>query len=225
MTGRRVKLNLGCGLVRPDGWTNTDSSLNSLLQKFPLGKGLARRLSRTVYDAGNATYMNLNRPWPYGDESVDVVYASHLFEHLTRKHATLFLNEAYRTLKPGGVIRLVVPDLQQLAREYVTRAESGDPEASHEFLYCLNLHRDGQYGDGRRLPVRVVNRLQAFPSQHKYMYDRLSLRARLEAAGFVDLLDGRYGESQHLAGEIQEVENTAEGVPSVYVEGLKRAAR
>jgi ubiquinone/menaquinone biosynthesis C-methylase UbiE len=166
--------------------------------------------------------MNLNRPWPYADGSVDVVYASHLFEHLTRRHASLFLSEAYRTLRRGGVIRLVVPDLQQLAREYVDRAEAGDAAASHDFLYCLNLHRDGQYGEGRRLPVRLVNRLQAFPSQHKYMYDRLSLRARLEEAGFTDLRNGSYGQSQHLADEIAEVENTAEGVPSVYVEGLKQ---
>ena len=224
MTARRVKLNLGCGLVRPVGWTNTDSSLNSLIQKSAVGRRIARGLSRTVYDAGNATYMNLNRPWPFADRSVDVVYASHLFEHLTRRHASIFLKEAFRTLRPGGVIRLVVPDLQELARRYVEQTGAGNADASHEFLYCLNLHRDGQYGDDRRIPVRLVNRLQAYPSQHKYMYDRLSLGKRLSEAGFVELLDGSYGVSHHLAGEIAEVENTAEGVPSVYVEGLKGGA-
>src|SRR5437762_9349895 len=105
-----IKLNLGCGAVRPTGWVNTDSSLNAHLQRMPVVGRLVQKVFKTVeYNSNNLVYMNLNKRWPYSDGSVDIVYASHLFEHLTLAAAELFLNEAYRCLKPGGIIRLVVP--------------------------------------------------------------------------------------------------------------------
>lgn len=211
-------------MVRPPGWINTDSSFNSMLQGFPLvGKRLAKLFSSTTYENSNAVYMDVRRRWSFGDETVDVVYASHLLEHLAVGDAERFLREAFRVLKPGGVVRLVVPDLYEISRVYVEEFESENAAASTPFLHCLNLHREGQYGENRSRMVRLVAALQGYPSQHKYMYDRYSLAALLRRLGYVDLEEGRYGESVHLAEEVSEVENTAEGVPSVYLEGKKPA--
>jgi predicted SAM-dependent methyltransferase len=219
---RRLKLNLGCGMVRPAGWVNTDSSLNSLLQALPLGKRVARRFSRVEYVENNASFMNLNRRWRgVASGTVDVVYASHLLEHLTRATAQRFLSEAYRSLRPGGVIRIVVPDLYALSRRYVDAVDRGESGAADEFLYCLNLHQDGQYPPERPRVLRLVSYLQKYPSQHKYMYDRFTLPELMRSSGFVGLREGRYAESHYLAAEISEVENTAEGVPSIYWDGLK----
>jgi len=87
---QRVLINLGCGQTRPVGWINTDSSLNSLLQSFPLIQRVLRNNSNAiVYASNNARYMNLNNPWKFASESVDVVYASHVFEHLSLSSACL----------------------------------------------------------------------------------------------------------------------------------------
>jgi len=88
----QIKLNLGCGSVRPVGWINTDSSLNVNIQKIPvIGKRVSKLFNPIEYSDTNVHYMNLNKPWKYRDNSVDIVYASHLFEHLTLKSAILLL--------------------------------------------------------------------------------------------------------------------------------------
>lgn len=106
----KLKLNLGCGAIRPDGWLNMDSSFNSLLQRLPFGKFLARSFGSNEYET-SAHYINLNRKWRFKSSSVSVVYASHLFEHLKPLRAKSFLDEANRCLCREGSIRIVVPDL------------------------------------------------------------------------------------------------------------------
>lgn len=109
-----LKLNLGCWAGRPKGWINTDSSINANLQKIPIvGKRISNLFNPIGYSDTNLMYMNLNKSWKYSDDSVDIVYASHLFEHLSLSSARFFLTESLRVLKPGGVIRIVVRDLYE----------------------------------------------------------------------------------------------------------------
>lgn len=52
--------------------------------------------------------VDLNKmPWPWSDESVDGIYASHIVEHFLDQQA--FIAECYRILKPGGFLRIVGP--------------------------------------------------------------------------------------------------------------------
>lgn len=66
---------------------------------------------------------DLNKPLPFEDESFDVVYHSHLLEHFPQSRAPVFTGECFRILKPGGIIRVVVPDLEQIARWYLKMFE------------------------------------------------------------------------------------------------------
>lgn len=139
---KRVLLNVGCGAVRPPNWINTDSSINASIQKIPFGgKSLAKKIIKSsVYESDNVKYMNLNKYWRFDDESVDVIYASHIFEHLSEKATRIFLIESLRVLKIGGVLRLAVPDLYKLSKKYLTSYEKKEESASHNFLHSLNLH-------------------------------------------------------------------------------------
>lgn len=67
---------------------------------------------------------DLRRGVPYPDESFDVVYHSHVLEHFPRKDGEAFLIECRRVLKPGGILRVAVPDLEQIAREYLKALEN-----------------------------------------------------------------------------------------------------
>jgi predicted SAM-dependent methyltransferase len=217
----RVLLNVGCGQTRPGNWINTDCSLNSLAQRWRLTRKIARRLVKSVaYESSNAEYMNLNRKWPWRENSVDVVYGSHVFEHLTLKSSDFFLTEARRVLKPNGCIRLVVPDLLQLARRYLEEIGEGDPKASHSFLYAMNLHLENTPLAKNRL-FRLIHWCQGYPHQHKYMYDSFSLTHRLQSADFVEIRQTGYGQSGYIP-EIRDVEFSAEGIPAIYVEAKKR---
>jgi predicted SAM-dependent methyltransferase len=218
-----MKLNLGCGSVRPKNWINTDSSLNANIQKIPvIGKAIARLFNPIEYNDSNIVYMNLNRPWKYNDNSVEVVYASHLFEHLTVKSANLFLSEAYRCLKPGGVIRIVVPDLYQICKRYIEEYESScEPkvDTTKFIMWAINMHREGQYGSIGLLK-KIILEWQGYPHQHKFMYDKNSLSTKFKEYNFSQLTLSSYGESNFIA-EINDVEGTKESYLSVYLEAKK----
>lgn len=94
-------LNLGCGRRFNDAWTNVNF--------ISTGKGVIAH--------------NLTKGIPFPDDSFDVVYHSHLLEHFTRSAAKDFLKECYRVLRPQGVLRVVVPDLEQIARTYIKALE------------------------------------------------------------------------------------------------------
>ncbi|HLP62689.1 MAG TPA: methyltransferase domain-containing protein, partial [Candidatus Deferrimicrobium sp.] len=56
---------------------------------------------------------------PYRDQSFQAVYCSHMLEHLDRDAAAAFAREVFRILKKNGIFRVLVPDLEQMARLYL----------------------------------------------------------------------------------------------------------
>src|SRR5258708_4965760 len=94
-------LNLGCGTRFHSEWTNVDfvSSHPSILSH------------------------NLLNGIPFPDETFDVLYHSHLLEHLPKSAAPAFMQECYRVLRPEGVHRVAVPDLERIARVYLETLE------------------------------------------------------------------------------------------------------
>lgn len=83
--------------------------------------------------------LDLRRRTPFADASFEVVYHSHVLEHLSRQQAVTFLEECFRILKRGGIIRVAVPDLEKIARLYIDsleKARVGIPGAAdnHEWM-------------------------------------------------------------------------------------------
>jgi len=99
-------LNLGCGSRFHLGWENVDM--------YPYGPGVR------VHD--------LTKRTPYDDETFDVVYHSHVLEHFPRRQALSFLQECRRILKSGGVVRVVVPDLERITRLYIESLEKASTD-------------------------------------------------------------------------------------------------
>jgi predicted SAM-dependent methyltransferase len=111
-------INLGCGRRYHHDWTNIDFTST--------GEGVIAH--------------NLSQGIPFPDGSFDVVYHSHLLEHFSRKNAELFLKECYRVLCPKGILRVVVPDLEQIARTYLTaleKASAGSQEWHYNYEWIL----------------------------------------------------------------------------------------
>jgi predicted SAM-dependent methyltransferase len=113
-------VNLGCGLRFDRDWINFDM--------FPADEGVRKA--------------NFLRGIPLASGSADVVYHSHVLEHLELDAARDFLKECLRVLRPGGIIRVVVPDLEQIVREYLRtldgrRSGSRSP-ADHQWM-CIEL--------------------------------------------------------------------------------------
>jgi predicted SAM-dependent methyltransferase len=133
-----LKLNLGCGArIHPD-WVNIDFSQRAVLQRIGV---LQRWFGRPP-----ASYLNhdLRNGIPFADGSACMIYSSHLIEHLARMQAKSLLKEIHRVLCPEGVVRLVVPDLEHLARTYIqaldaVRRNEAEGELQHEWAILLLL--------------------------------------------------------------------------------------
>ena len=120
----RALINLGCGTHMHPDWNNLDFSvyarfrphmwLVSILRQVGLiSPERYAQFSKVVQDIIS---WDLSRGIPFGEETFDVLYHSHLLEHIDREDAPDFVVECYRVLKPGGVIRVVVPDLETTFR-------------------------------------------------------------------------------------------------------------
>jgi predicted SAM-dependent methyltransferase len=183
---RVLRVNVGCGPSPTPGWANVDNSLSVALARLPRGcTALLERLGVLRAEQGRvvrvARETGIRRGTadrlPFADGAVDVVYSSHMLEHLSRTEARSFLAECRRVLRPGGTLRLVVPDLERFVRSYV---ESGDADRLLDGLHMA-------LPETRRA---VLTRALVGFRGHRWMYDSRSLCELVEAAGFerVDLL-------------------------------------
>lgn len=111
-------LNLVCGQTYHKEWINIDISSHS---EYVLAHDLTKEI-------------------PFNDNIFDVVYHSHILEHFPKNYAHKFIKECYRVLKPGGIIRVVVPDLEGIVKEYILNLEqalSGDPIAQEKYNWIM----------------------------------------------------------------------------------------
>jgi predicted SAM-dependent methyltransferase len=111
-------VNLGCGNRYHSDWINIDM--------VATGPGVM------VHD--------LSTGIPLDDRSCDMVYHSHVIEHIRREHILAFMRECCRVLKPGGVLRIVTPNLEQIAINYLrflSEAVGGDRLAERNYDWTM----------------------------------------------------------------------------------------
>jgi predicted SAM-dependent methyltransferase len=179
-------VNLGCGITVAPGWINIDNSPNARLSRYPRLRWLLLKagvLSDAHYSVSwpkSILIHDLRKKLPFSDCSVNYVYTSHVLEHLTAADARKLIKEVFRILKPGGMARVVVPDLAYGARCYLDALANNpsDPNAAPGFLNWLGLSRSG---------VRAP---------HLWMYDASSLSAVLTQAGFINAVVCKCGHGQ-----------------------------
>jgi SAM-dependent methyltransferase len=82
-----LKLNLGSGRSKMDGYLSVDS---------------------IPFD-GLDVVADLNKPWPWGDNTVSDIHMSHVLEHFTGDERVHIFNEMYRVLVPGGKALIITP--------------------------------------------------------------------------------------------------------------------
>jgi predicted SAM-dependent methyltransferase len=72
----------------------------------------------------------------FGPNSIDRLLCEHVLEHLSEQECVIALTEAYRYLKPGGLIRIAVPDGYRRDPAYV--AEASPPNDGHKVFYNVD---------------------------------------------------------------------------------------
>jgi SAM-dependent methyltransferase len=114
-----MKLNLGCGTNHLPGWQNHDIDID------------------------------ITRKLPWTDGAAEAIFIEHCVEHVHVHQAIRFFEEAYRVLRPGGVLRVVVPSIEKIrklgTREYFEFTKKWGGEASlHGALTSIIFHHGHQ---------------------------------------------------------------------------------
>ncbi len=178
----------GCGWSAPLEWTNFDASLTLKWERLPI---LGRYTKNPQRFPANVRPGDIVKGLPITDESCHGVYASHVLEHLSLDDFQKALRNTYRILLKGGIFRLVVPDLEWSAREYIARLDRGEPNANTSFLYETLLgckHREhGLIG----LAKKLFN-----TSAHLWMWDEKSMTQALKDYGFRQIRRCRFGDCE-----------------------------
>ena len=163
------KLHLGCFDQIYYGWVNTDvtphifisriSGLALVLYKFGLMSGQRyKQHKQGVFHS--IRYLNVTKRFPYADATFDFVFSTHLLEHLYTQQAISCINETFRVLKRGGVVRIVVPDLDRIVENY----DSQNPDKFLEAIF--------------------EEKQRHFRNKHHWLYNKTSLTSLLKESGF-----------------------------------------
>ena len=167
------KLQLGSGVSLLPGWLNTDgfdpSSFTEPLYMFRV-----------------AVLLDVQRPFPLPDESIDYIFHEHLIEHMSYEQGQFMLRECRRVLRKGGRIRVATPDFATLISLYGSRPDSSQARYTEEYIRCHSVVWCADLAgvkDNRE--VFVINHgFRAWG--HQFIYDYSTLKSALLEAGFAN---------------------------------------
>ena len=150
-------VNLGCGSRYHARWINIDI--------VPAGPDVIAH--------------DLRQGIPLPDNSCEAVYHSHVLEHLRRPEALQFLRDCYRVLKPGGILRVAIPDLERICSVYLEKLKAAldsDSAAADYDWMMIELYdqavREHSGGEMRELLIR-----QPLPNE-AFIYERIGEEGR-----------------------------------------------
>lgn len=193
--GSRNYVNLGSGPNVVPGFVNID-----------------------FFNTGGIDYgADLRYPLKIASSAVDGIFCEHTLEHLTYSQVNAVLGECYRILKPGGVIRVVLPDLSLFMRNYC--AGNRDWFARWEELIFITSR------DSERAARRLLTSMEAvsFVTQeygHVSCWDFETLAAYLEKNGFREITATGPGKGR-CAELLIDLDDEERKFVSLYVEAVK----
>ena len=206
-------VQFGCGTCAPPSWLNFDAGPAFLLEKrLPFLKAALVRRGFPDYPK-NIHYGDVIKGLPVEPGSAQRVYCSHVLEHLALQDCRQALRNVYSYLRPGGVFRFVLPDLEYYAKEYL---HTETPGAAQKFMGDTLLGEHEGARGLKSLPRAIFGR-----SQHLWMWDYKSFVPELATIGFTSIRRASFGDSRDPA--FAEVENEGRWINCLGVE-CRRAA-
>jgi len=144
------------------------------------------RLERFYALQGEVLVHDLRKGIPAAGGTVDAVYHSHVLCRVPG-----FLQEVHRVLRPGGIHRVVCPDLERLTCSYLASLEAISPDHDRAVAAIIEQsvrrEADGsslQRPSRRRLENLLLGDTRKRGETHQWMWDRLNLATALEEVGF-----------------------------------------
>lgn len=153
------RLHVGCGKNHFSDWINADIDPRAELIIF------------------------IEKKLPFPDASLERIYSEHVLEHVPYETGGFFLRQAYRTLKPGGIIRIAMPDLDDLIDGYQKDWRRFDWVNWKEFAFI-------------KTKAEMINIAFRWWG-HQHLYNREELARALNEAGFSAFEFVEHSQSRH----------------------------
>jgi len=153
--------------------------------------GILSREKSEIPWASTIFIHNIRKPLPFPDNCASAIYASHVLEHLYFEEGRRLIQESFRVLSGAGILRIVVPDLHIIIREYLGERPFAPLSTEMEALrpadrFNQRLLMRWPTPSSRNVFYCIYDAWQDFHS-HKWMYDADSLMALLSKCGFVNV--------------------------------------
>jgi predicted SAM-dependent methyltransferase len=199
------KYNLGCGPKIYENFLNI-----GFWSQLENG-----RIYKDLNGTSNTFMLNhdLRNGVPAADNSLDLAYHSHMLEHLSYQDGIIFLKECFRVLKPGGTMRILVPDLELWINAYV----------NNNTFFFDQYRRYGGIDPDIYVTKAAVFMGMLHNHEHRCGYDFESLKWLVEYVGFSDVKRTLYalGEVENL--EVLESTDPLKTMESLCIECKKPA--
>ena len=194
---REPKLHIGCGDHLLAAWLNSDKTPRS----------------------ADVMYLDAARPLPFPDATFVYVYGEHMIGDLSFRQAGVMLRECFRTLAPGGKIRIVTPDLAFLIGLYEERQPS---DIQRRYMEWFSAQTKSPRSGGGFL-VNYYAKAWGL----EFVYDEPILREAMQTAGFSRIVRRGLNESDDAAlRNLENEERLPDGflrMESLILEGTKIA--
>jgi len=179
-------IQYGCGFSSPKGWRNFDASPTLRFERLPiLGKLYTKNDKRFPF---NVEYGDIVKGLPVEINSCKGVYCSHILEHLSLNDFRTALKNTFKILKPGGLFRLVLPDLEHCINQY-----SNNNSSDAAFLFMQETLLGYEH---RPRGLKAIIALWFGNSQHFWMWDYKAILLELSNAGFKNVKRAYYNSSE-----------------------------
>ena len=208
-----TKVQFGCGLSNPEGWYNFDSSPTLKFQRMLFFGMLFKRITQPSFP-DNIVFGDVIKGLPLKDGSVDLLYSSHVLEHLSYDDFIIALKNSFKVLKKGGVFRIVMPDLKQLVDAYLENKQQNNPLASVNFINNTLMGVKSRDKSIKSLVFRAFGN-----TNHLWLWDYESTEKMLKEVGFESVRKCAFNDSS--VQDFKEVESEDRFVGSLAIEAIK----
>ena len=209
-------LHIGCGLIIAEGWLNLDASPSLRLVKIPaIGRFLIPLLNLPEWSQ-NAQYGNIVKGLNIAPNSCDLIYASHVLEHLSIIDFHIAMDRIFSYLKPQGIFRSIVPNLEELINTYI-RERKEEKLASQASINFMTNSLIGHLGTRKAIRDRL--REMFSNNRHQWMWDEPSLKNAFLEHGFQEVRCCQYKEWRD--DRFSQVEHPESFENAICIEGIK----
>lgn len=184
---KQTLVQYGCGWCAPAQWENFDASPTLRLERIPMIGKLIKKNPNPF--PANVRYGNIIDGLPIQASSSDVVYCSHVLEHLSLEDLRAALKNTRNIMRSGAPFRLVLPDLEFHIETYTN---DKDPNRALRFLKETGLGRES-----RPKGIKAITTAIGGNSEHLWLWDYVSLKLQLQEAGFTNIRRASFGDSSY----------------------------